>query len=164
MYVQYHITTVHSFTCPNQDLIFVNWHTRNFPWKRNSWEQFSLSNIISSEDSFCLLVSFPTVCKPFRVIFLDFTGTFCLSVLPHKAFGKCQQRETARSLLRFTVSIQISGTSCKSAPVSFTPLQNDKAWSYRERKTEKNIRINAGFSESKNTLQNALQGMCRLYL
>lgn len=31
-------------------------------------------------------------------------------------------------------------------------------------KLRKNIRTNVGFSGGKNTLQNALQGVCRLYL
>lgn len=73
------------------------------------------------------------------MIFLDFIGTFYLSVLPLKAFGKHQQKETAHALLSFSVSIQISGKSSKSIPVSFLLLQLSKAWSHREGKTEKNI-------------------------
>lgn len=87
---------------------------------------------------FLIVVSFPSVCKPISVILLDFTGTFCLSVLPLRAFGKHQQKETAHALLSFSFSIQISGKSTKSVPVSFTLLQLDKAWSHREGKTEKN--------------------------
>lgn len=70
------------------------------------------------------------------VIFLDFSGTFCLSALPHKAFGTHQQKETIHILLSFIVAIQISGKSCKNTPISFAVLQCDKAWSYREGKTE----------------------------
>lgn len=87
------------------------------------------------------------------MIFLDFTSTFCLSVVPLRVFGKHQQKETAHALLSFSVSIQISGKSSKSVPVSFTLLQLDKVWSHREGKTEKkSIRINADFSKSKNSL------------
>lgn len=91
---------------------------------------------------FLIVVSFPSVRKPISVIFLDFTGafcSFCLSVLPLRAFGKHQQKETAHALLSFSVSIQISGKSSKSVSVSFTLLQLDKAWSHREGKIEKNI-------------------------
>lgn len=95
-----------------------------------------------SSFTFCedlVVVSSPSACKPISVIFffLDFTSTFCLSVLPLRAFGRHQQKETAHALLSFSVSVQTSGKSSKSIPVGFTLLQLDKAWSHRERKAEK---------------------------
>lgn len=121
MYVLHHITAtaVHSFTCPNQDLAFVNCYTRNFPRKRNSWEQFSLSNVTFSEDFSVFSLAFQLYVNP--------SVWFFLTLQAHFAFLCCHIKllaNTNRGKLPILclVSLFLFKFLAKAAGVLLSPL------------------------------------------